>query len=57
VQMQDDYATRAQRFLRNRIVPGFHLAKYYPELGNSLLVCVTETMRRDQIDALVKGLE
>ncbi|HLQ78554.1 MAG TPA: aminomethyl-transferring glycine dehydrogenase subunit GcvPA, partial [Terriglobia bacterium] len=57
VQLQDDYTTRAQRFLRNRVVPGLHLAKYYPELGNSLLVCVTETMRRDQIEALVKGLE
>jgi glycine dehydrogenase subunit 1 len=57
VQMQEDYSTRAQRFLRNRIVPGLHLAKFYPELGNSLLVCVTETTTRDQIDALVKGLE
>ena len=57
VRLQDDYAMRAHRLLRNKIVPGLHLAKFYPELGNALLVCVTETMQRDQIDALVKGLE
>ena len=34
-----------------------HLAKYYPELSNALLICVTETTTREQIDALVKGLE
>jgi len=57
VQMKDDYASRALRFLRSHIIPGLHIAKFYPELGNSLLVCVTETTSRDQIDAFVKGLE
>ena len=57
VQVKDDYASRTQRFLRNRIIPGLPLAKFFPELGNSLLVCVTETATRDQIDSLVKGLE
>ncbi len=57
VQLQDDQASRTQRMLKNRIVPGFSLAPYYPELGNSLLVCVTEVNTREQIDALVKGLE
>src|SRR4051812_12627355 len=57
IQLKDDYSARANRFMRSHIVPGLHLAKFYPELGNSLLVCVTETTSRDQIDALVKGLE
>jgi glycine dehydrogenase subunit 1 len=57
VQLKDDYLSRAQRFLRNRIIPGLHISKLYPELGNALLVCVTETTSRDQIDAFVKGLE
>ncbi len=35
---------------------GLPLAKFYPELGNSVLLCVTETARKEQIDALVKGL-
>jgi hypothetical protein len=29
----------------------------YPQLGNALLVCVTEMTRREQIDALVEGLK
>jgi len=57
VQMKDDFASRSSRFQRNRIIPGLHIARFYPELGNSLLVCVTETMQRDQLDAFVKGLE
>jgi glycine dehydrogenase subunit 1 len=57
VQLKDDYTPRAQRFLRSHIIPGLHLAKFYPELGNALLVCVTESTQREQIDALVKGLE
>jgi glycine dehydrogenase subunit 1 len=43
--------------LRSRdIVPGLHLGSFYPELGNGMLICVTETTTREQIDALVEGL-
>jgi len=35
---------------------GVPLARFYPELGNSVLLCVTETARRDEIDALVERL-
>jgi glycine dehydrogenase subunit 1 len=35
---------------------GLRLTRFYPELGNSVLLCVTETARRAQIDAMVKGL-
>jgi glycine dehydrogenase subunit 1 len=45
-----------QQLLRKNIVPGFHLGRAYPELGDALLVCVTETTTREQIDALVEGL-
>jgi glycine dehydrogenase subunit 1 len=51
-----DGPERIQRLTDNGIVPGLRLDRYYPELGHSLLVCVTETMRRDSIDALVEGL-
>ena len=43
--------------MQNKIVPGVPLARFYPELANALLVCVTETARKEQIDALVRGLE
>jgi glycine cleavage system pyridoxal-binding protein P len=36
---------------------GFPLSRFYPELGNSILLCVTETARREHIDAMVKNLE
>jgi len=57
ITLKDDFATRAQRLLRNRIIPGVNLAKFYPDLPNALLICVTETTSREQIDSLVKGLE
>jgi glycine dehydrogenase subunit 1 len=45
-----------QRLLLKNIIAGVSLHGMYPELGNALLVCVTETTRREQIDALVEGL-
>jgi glycine dehydrogenase subunit 1 len=57
IQLKDDYASCAQRLLRNRIVPGLQLSRFYAELGNTMLVCVTETTTKDQIDAFVKELE
>jgi len=57
VELKDDYSPRAQRLMQNKIIPGVPLSRFYPELGNALLVCVTETARKEQIDALVRGLE
>ena len=48
---------RLQRLLQKNIVPGFHLGQTYPELGDAVLVCVTETTTRKDIDALVEGLK
>jgi glycine dehydrogenase subunit 1 len=35
---------------------GLSLSRFYPELGNSILLCVTETTRRDEIDRMVQRL-
>jgi glycine dehydrogenase subunit 1 len=35
---------------------GLSLSTFYPELGDSALVCVTETARREDIDAMVQRL-
>src|SRR6266481_180668 len=48
VALKDDYAPRAQRLLKNKIVPGISLSRFYPELGNAALLCVTETARKEQ---------
>jgi len=57
VQLQDGGAGAFQRLVQKNIVPGFHLGRAYSELGDALLVCVTETTTREQIDALVEGLK
>jgi glycine dehydrogenase subunit 1 len=38
------------------IIGGLPLSKYYSDRQNEFLVCVTETMKRDQIDKFVNGL-
>ena len=45
------------RLLEEKIVAGLPLAPYYPELANHCLVCVTETKTREDIDALVRGIQ
>jgi glycine dehydrogenase subunit 1 len=40
----------------HNITGGFALSRYFPERTNDMLVCVTETNPRSEIDALVKGL-
>jgi len=46
--------TRA--LLDNKIVGGVALECYYPDLKDSLLVCVTETAKKEAIDNLVTAL-
>jgi len=50
-------SSRFQKLEESNIVPGLPLERFYPELSNSILVCVTETATREQIDALVEGLQ
>jgi glycine dehydrogenase subunit 1 len=57
IQLKEDFGPRAQRLMQNGIAPGLSLSRFYPELGNAVLLCVTETARKDQIDSLVKGLQ
>ncbi len=40
----------------NGIVGGLALSKYYEGRPNEFLVCVTETMKKEQIDLFVEGL-
>ena len=41
---------------KNGIIGGLALSRYYSDRPNEFLVCVTETMKRKEIDALVDGL-
>jgi glycine dehydrogenase subunit 1 len=44
------------RLLENGIIGGFDLGRYYPELENQMLFCVTETHTKEEIDRLVAVL-
>ena len=39
-----------------RIIPGISLARWYPELPDCLLVCVTEMNDTEGIDRLVRAI-
>jgi glycine dehydrogenase subunit 1 len=39
-----------KRLMENKIVGGIELGRWYPELGNATLWCVTEVIGKDQID-------
>lgn len=46
----------AERLLEERIIGGIALERYYPVMKDSLLLCVTETTKKDAIDNLVDAL-
>jgi glycine cleavage system P protein (glycine dehydrogenase) subunit 1 len=46
----------ASRLLEKRIIGGITLGSFYPELKDSLLICVTETAKKESIDRLVGAL-
>ncbi len=49
---------KVEESLRKKgIIPGLSLEGLYPELRNSLLVCVTEMYRKEEIDKLASSLE
>jgi glycine dehydrogenase subunit 1 len=44
------------RLLDKKIIGGIALDRYYPDLKDALLLCVTETTKREAIDTLVAAL-
>ncbi len=45
------------RLLEKKIVAGLPLAEYYPELTGHYLLCATETMSKNDMDALVREVK
>ena len=50
----NDISNLFLKMKENNIVPGLDLGKYYPELKNHLLMCVTEMHSKEDIDNLIK---
>ena len=47
-------AERQTRFAAEKIIPGIPLARWYPELQDGLLICVTEMNEGEEIERLVR---
>ncbi|MGI9104264.1 MAG: aminomethyl-transferring glycine dehydrogenase subunit GcvPA [Terriglobales bacterium] len=56
VQTSEDPKLLNDRLLGQRIIGGFPLKKFYPELGNASLWCCTELTRRTAIEAAAKAV-
>jgi len=56
VQTKEDALTINDRMLEKKIIGGFPLKKFYPELGNAALWCCTELNTKEQIDAAAKAV-
>jgi glycine dehydrogenase subunit 1 len=57
VRCPEDPVVINKRLLDAGILGGLPLAPLYPELGNAMLLCVTEQRTKEEIDALVAALK
>jgi glycine dehydrogenase subunit 1 len=51
------WSARRARFISDKIVPGISLSEWYPELEDSLLICVTEMNEEEEIEKLVRNFQ
>ncbi|MGI6093491.1 MAG: aminomethyl-transferring glycine dehydrogenase subunit GcvPA [Veillonellaceae bacterium] len=56
VRLSKPVAEVNQALLADKIIGGLDLGKYYPDLNNCMLVCVTENRTREEIDRLAARL-
>ncbi len=56
VQTAEDPHALNNRLLEQKIIGGFPLKKFYPELGNAALWCCTELTTKQAIDAAAKAV-
>jgi len=54
VRVPEDAEMLLEELLKETIIGGLHLDRFYPELKNHLLVCVTETVSKTAIDRMVE---
>lgn len=56
IELESDAARIHRELLQQKIVAGVPLARWYPERKNALLLCVTETAKRADLDRFVSAL-
>lgn len=52
----DDIKKTGENLIKNNILPGLDLGRFYPEHKNRMLFCVTEMHTKEEIDKLVSVL-
>ena len=57
LELNSDAETICQKLASRKTYPGIPLGRYYPELKNHIVVCVTEMTRKKQIDELAGQLK
>ena len=57
VEFPANFKQTYQRLLKKKIIGGLPLAGYYPELKNQYLLCVTETMSKQDMDTFVEEIK
>jgi glycine dehydrogenase subunit 1 len=57
VEFKDGFDKTYQRLTAEKIIAGLPLECYYPELANHYLLCVTETISKQDMDKLVQKLK
>jgi glycine dehydrogenase subunit 1 len=53
VEFPGNFKSAARRLLKKKIVAGLELGGYYPNLKGKYLFCVTETVSRETMDAII----
>ncbi len=56
VQLDGSVADKNKELFAQKMIGGLDLGKFYPELANCMLVCVTENRTKAEIDAFVAGM-
>jgi glycine dehydrogenase subunit 1 len=57
VKFPSDFNSTYNRLLEKKIVAGLPLVDLYPELADHYLLCVTETITKEDMDHLVKEVQ
>jgi glycine dehydrogenase subunit 1 len=57
LELSSDAEAICTKLAAKKIYPGIPLGRYYPELKNHLVICVTEMTRKTQIDRLAEALK
>ena len=57
VRLPDGSKNIYEDLLAKNIIAGLPLERFYPELGDHYLMCVTETLTRDDMDELIAEIE